>query len=375
MRHTPGVWHILLGPYLITPPGTPYQVEVTLHFGRRGRKFAVTPAPTEVPGRGTGWYRADLHTHTYHSDGSRTRRKLVRQAREAGLDVIGSSEHNTSSATLSWGRYAPDDLLVVAGEEVTTRAGHWLAMGIPAGTWIDWRYRPEDNQLATFTDRVRELGGVAIVCHPYNPVPSIRWGFGTDYEHMDAFEIWNGPWTGDDQSAVANWDRMLRAGRYVPAVGTSDSHNDRQTVGLAQSVMRLESLSTSAVVAAVRGGHLYVAESSAVSLDFEATAGEATASCGDTLEGEPADLVTVTMTASGVPGCVGQLLGPVGVIAGAFADGDGNLEVTTVQPASAIPFVRGEVRRPNGEVNSPVEDMAGSRMVALTNPAFVTSGA
>ncbi len=208
----------------------------------------------------------------------------MKSAREAGLDVIGSSEHNTSSATLSWGRHAPDDLLVVAGEEVTTRAGHWLAMGVPAGTWIDWRYRPEDERLAEFTDRVRELGGVAIVCHPYNPVPSIRWGYGIDYEHMDAFEIWNGPWTGDDQWAVANWDRMLRQGRFVPAVGSSDSHNDGQTVGLAQSVLRLESLSTSAVVAAVRGGHLWVAESSAVSLDFEATLGQATASCGDTLE-------------------------------------------------------------------------------------------
>ncbi len=282
---TPGVWHIALGPYLITPPGTPYKVEVTLHFGRRGRRFEVAPAPTEVAGRGAGWYRADLHTHTFHSDGSRTRGRLVELARDAGLDIVGSSEHNTSSATLSWGRHAPDDMLVVSGEEVTTRGGHWLAMGIPAGTWIDWRYRPEDEQLATFTDRVRELGGVAIACHPFNPVPSIKWGFGTDFDHMDAFEIWNGPWTGDDQQAVVNWTKLLNQGRFVPAVGTSDSHNDGQTVGLAHSVLRLAALSSAEVVAAVKGGHLYVAESSAVSLTFTATAGQATASCGDTLVG------------------------------------------------------------------------------------------
>ena len=265
-RIRPGVWRIALGPYLITPPGTPYTVKVTLHFGRRGRRFDVAAAPTEIAGRGPGWYRADLHTHTFHSDGSRTRGRLVGSARAAGLDILGSSEHNTSSATLSWGRHAPDDLLVVSGEEVTTRAGHWLAMGIPAGTWIDWRYRPEDDQLASFTDRVRELGGVAIACHPFNPVASIRWGFGTDFPHMDAFEIWNGPWTGDDQQAVVNWTKLLNQGRFVPAVGTSDSHNDGQTVGLAQSVMRLDALSSDAVVAAVKGGHLYVAESSAVAL-------------------------------------------------------------------------------------------------------------
>ncbi len=325
-----------------------------------------------LPDHAAGWYRADLHTHTFHSDGSRTRGRLAKAAQAAGLDVLGSSEHNTSSATRSWGRHAPDDLLVVAGEEVTTRAGHWLAMGLPAGTWVDWRYRPEDDRLAAATDGVRDLGGVAIACHPFNPVPSIRGGFGTDLEHMDAFEIWNGPWTGDDQTAVENWDRMLRRGRFVPAVGTSDSHKDTQTVGLAQSVMRLGELTTAAVVAAVRGGHLWVAESAEVSLDFTATAGQASASCGDTLDAPAAEPVTVTMTASGVPGCVGQLIGPTGVVAGAVAE-DRSLTVTTTLPASALGFVRGEVRRPHGEVNSPVDDLAGSRMVALTNPVFVSS--
>ncbi len=47
--------------------------------------------------------------------------------------------------------------------------------------------------------------------------------------------------------------------------------------------------------------------------------------------------------------------------------------MTAEVPASTIPYVRAEVRRPNGEVNSPVEDLAGSRMVALTNPVFVSA--
>jgi hypothetical protein len=368
---TPGVWRIALGPYLITPPGTPYKVEVTLHFGRRGEAFTVAPAPTEVPGRGPGWYRADLHTHTYHSDGSRTRRELADSAREAGLDVVGSTEHNTSSATLSWGRHAPDDLLVVAGEEVTTRGGHWLALGIPAGTWIDWRYRPEDGRLATFTGLVEELGGVAVVCHPYNPVPSIRWGFGTDYAGMHAVEVWNGPWGPDDQTAVTNWDRLLRQGRFVTGVGTSDSHNEGQTLGLAQSVLRLASLSTADVVAAIKGGHVWVTESSAVDLTFEATLGGATATCGETLAAAADDPVTVTMTASGVPGCVGQLIGPTGVVAGELADGD-DLSVTAELPASALAYVRGEVRRPAAPVLDPVTSLTSSPMVALTNPVFVS---
>ena len=48
-------------------------------------------------------------------------------------------------------------------------------------------------------------------------------------------------------------------------------------------------------------------------------------------------------------------------------------QAIVLPPGDPIAYVRAEVRRPNGEVNSPVQDMAGSRMVALTNPVFVTS--
>ncbi|GAA1478153.1 CehA/McbA family metallohydrolase [Nocardioides aestuarii] len=368
---TPGVWHIALGPYLITPPGTPWRVEVTLHFGEQATAVPPVPAPTEVAGRGPGWYRVDLHTHTAHSDGSRTRPALVEEARAAGLHAVGSSEHNTSSATRSWGRYAPDDLLVVAGEEVTTRAGHWLAMGVPAGTWVDWRYRPEDDRLSTFTGLVRDLGGVAIACHPNNPVPSIQWGYGHDYADVDAVEVWNGPWGYDDQITLSEWDGLLREGRFVPAVGTSDSHHSGQPVGLAQTVLRMDALSTASLVAAVRGGHGWLAESSAVDLTLEATAGGTTAGCGDTLAAAPDALVTVTMTADGVAGCVGQLLGPAGVLAGVVATGD-SLTVSAELPAAAVPYVRGEVRRTT-VATDPLTSLSALPMVAMTNPVFVSA--
>src|SRR5436189_277051 len=58
---TPGTWNILLGPYQIVGDGTPYRVEVTLHWGRQRRAFIPAPAPQEVPGTGSGWYRGDLH--------------------------------------------------------------------------------------------------------------------------------------------------------------------------------------------------------------------------------------------------------------------------------------------------------------------------
>ena len=118
----------------VVPPGVDYEVTVTLHLGRELKRFRPDPPARGVRGTGPGWYRGDCHLHTVHSDGRHTQASLAALAREAGLDFIGSTEHNTSSAQLTWGRHAPDDLLVVNGEEVTTRAGHWLALGLPAGT-------------------------------------------------------------------------------------------------------------------------------------------------------------------------------------------------------------------------------------------------
>lgn len=368
---TPGVWNVILGPFTIVAPGTPWKVTVALHFGQQGPTFEPHPAPRRVPGTGPGWYRGDMHLHTVHSDGSRTQPQMIRAARAAGLDFIGSADHNTSSSTLEWGKHTPKDFLVMSGEEVTTRNGHWLAVGLPAGSWIDWRYRSADGQLQRFANRVRALGGMAIAAHPFNPVPSIRWDFANDYGELDAVEIWNGPWTADDQVTVEHWHAMLVTGTFIPAVGNSDSHNESQTVGLAQTIVRADNLGTTAIVAALKNGHSWVAESSAVELTFTAALGAATASCGDRLDATSQDMVDVRLEVSGAPGCLAQIRGPVGPVAGAIADDAGDALVTVQVPAGTTPFVRAEVRRPNDVAVSPLDDTPGLQMVALTNPIFV----
>ena len=369
---TPGTWHVLLGPYQIVGAGTPYKVVVEMVFGTAGPAYVPAPAPQEVPGTGPGWYRGDLHLHTVHSDGKRNEPKLIAAALEAGLDFIGSSDHNTSAATYNWGRHVPDGFLVINGEESTTRSGHWLAMGLPPMTWIDWRFRAEDDELGRFADQVRELGGVAIACHPNNPLPSIRWDHG--YDHVDALELWNGPWGFDDQKTVTDWQSWLVRGQFVPGVGNSDSHNDSQTVALAHSVYRMETLSAAELVKAVKGGHCWIAESTGVDLTFTATLGDQVGECGDHLDTVETDLVTVRLEASGVPGTFAVLWGATGKIAGGFAvaDADGHLVLEVPVPATQR-FVRAEIGRPRSDVPSPVEGTPIQTMVALTNPVFLTS--
>jgi hypothetical protein len=369
---TPGRWHVILGPFLITPPGTPWHVTVTLEHGPPLQPaFQPHHAPTSVPGSPAGWYRGDLHTHSVYSDGRWTPSQLVAQAQTNGLDFLGTSDHNTNAATRVFGRAVPDGFLVVSGEEVTTRSGHWLATGTTPGTWVDWRYRAADHRLHRFTALTRSRGGVAIAAHPTVPVQGTRWDFGPRFHQMDAVEVWNGPWSFFNQAAVAAWHGLLVAGDYTPAVGNSDSHHDGQVVGLPQTVYRLDTLSTAAIVEAVKGGHCWVAESSAVDLTFEAHGTVHTTSTGG-----PGDTVVLAgeqlachLDVTGVPGTVGQLIGAGGVLAAAFADGSGHLVLDASVDASQR-FVRAEVRRPDPVPADPLSDQANAPMVALTNPVF-----
>ena len=364
---SPGRWRIALGPYQIVSPRVDYEVTVTLRFGSRGAAFDPQPAPSAVPGTGPGWYRGDLHVHTVHSDGSQTQRDVLQYAQDAGLDFIGTSEHNTSTAQQTWGRYSPDGFLVISGEEVTTRAGHWLATGIPAGTWIDWRYRPEDDRLADFTQQVRDLGGLSVAAHPNIPVPSIRWDFDRDFAEVAAVEVWNGAWPGlsatFNNQAVQRWHDLLTAGTFKPAVGNSDTHRKAQQIGLAQTVVRAESLSTEAIIAGYRGGHSWIAESAGVALTFTAALGEATGTCGDRVPSAAGDEVAVRLEVSGADGCVATLLGPgLETYETQLADETGTVLMETTVPGG-IAFVRAEVRH---------GDQPEDRMVALTNPIFLT---
>lgn len=365
-----GEWRVALGPFAVIPPGVEYAVRVTLHVGPAGVTPAATPPPRAVSDTGPGWYRGDLHLHTVHSDGRHTQASLVELARAAGLDFIGSAEHNTSSAPLTWGEHVTADRppLVICGEEVTTRNGHWLAMGVPAGTWVDWRYRDRAG-LARQADLVRGLGGLAVACHPWAPTPGSLWGFGYDFRQVDAIEIWNGPWTIDDQVGVKIWHAALVARRFVPVVGSSDSHHSGQTVGEAQTVVRAETLSVPAVTAGLRAGRSWIAESSKVGLRFEATARGRTASCGESLGARPGDLVDVHLEVTGAPGCAAVVVGPVLPVAFGLTDDEGQAVVTAKVPALLAPFVRAEVRRLDGQpVVNPLEGVLGLAMVAMTNP-------
>ncbi|MBD0738459.1 CehA/McbA family metallohydrolase [Streptomyces sp. CBMA29] len=366
-----GTWHVILGPYTVAPQGLNYSVTVTLSFGDRGDTLVPSYPRDRAPGRGRDWYRGDCHLHTVHSDGKRTLEQLVALARAAKLDFINSSDHNTSSAHAYLGPLAGDDLLVMTGEEVTTRNGHYLAIGTDPGTWVDWRYRARDDAFDRFVRQIHRADGIVVPAHPYGTSLASQWKFG--YDQVDAIEVWNGPWTPDDEVSLLTWDNLLTGaargdGHWIPAMGNSDAHRDPDVVGLPQTVVLADGLDRRSLQAGIRAGRSWIAESAAVQLAFAAAGprGEH-AGIGDRVSVAPDADVTLTLSVSGVPAdSLIRLITDEGQLHAEPLPASGTLSWTTTPSYSA--YVRAEVRHP-----APAGDTSGlpGPAIAITNPIWL----
>ncbi|MFF9900465.1 CehA/McbA family metallohydrolase [Streptomyces longispororuber] len=365
-----GRWHIVLGPYTVSPQGLPYEVTITLTHGAPGTTPKPVYPPERARGRGRAWYRGDCHLHTWYSDGRRTPAEIGALARAAGLDFINSSEHNTHSAHAHWSDVAGDDLLVLLGEEVTTRNGHVLALGTDPGTFVDWRYRARDNRFGHYARAVRRAGGLVVPAHPHATCVGCNWKFG--FNDADAVEVWNGAYSPEDEVALAEWDNALVAAarggrRWLPAMGNSDAHRDPDPVGRPQTVVLAEDLTREAILDGIRAGRSYLAESKDVELSFSAAGGKGRhAGIGERLRVDADDPVTVRLDVKGVPGCVIRFVTDQGVLftsPAVGASGTGSAEWRTT--ASYAAYVRAEVRKPQTAPPQP------GPMAALTNPIFL----
>lgn len=365
-----GTWHIALGPYTVAPEGLPYEVTVTLRPGPTAPTARPVYPPERAKGRGRAWYRGDCHLHSVHSDGGRTPAEIAAAARAAGLDFINSSEHNTTSAHGAWDGLWGDDLLVLTGEEVTTRNGHVLAVATDPGTFVDWRYRARDNRFRRYAQAVRRAGGLVVPAHPHATCVGCHWKFGLG--EADAVEVWNGPYTPQDEIALAEWDNSLVAATrsstpWIPAMGNSDAHREPDRIGLPQTVVLADDLSREAIVAGIRAGRSYIAESSAVSLSFGVSDGRGRhAGIGERLRATGDDTpVTVRLAVTGAPDCTAHFVTDQGTLftAALPKSGTGAVEWRTT-PAYAA-YVRAEVRHP-----ATVPGLPGAP-AALTNPVFL----
>ncbi|KAB5578305.1 PHP domain protein [Coniochaeta sp. 2T2.1] len=367
----PGEWYVLLGVYHITSPTVSYTVHITLDDKPRP-VFTSTPAPSRAqfsgdlklqPGRRpkSRWLAGDFHAHTVYSDGKFTLPELAQKALDRGIDFFFSTEHNTFSANLAWGPHVPRNFLVGRGIEVTTKAGHWNAIGLLPEQNISPAIADEsdmDASLVAAVEDVHRSDGFAILNHPFAECKCCDWTY-SFHDVMDAIEVWNGPWRRhhDDQSnelAVEHWDALLREGRVFTATGGSDVHEHKFEIAEPVTRVLAEDVSVNAVIRGLRARHVYITRHPAYQMDFVLVRGEETAAIGDWLEPEAVTEVVAVVTLRGFPACETILITDKGQV---HRSDSAKLNVR-VEDAE---YVRVEVRTADGD------------MLGMTNPIWILS--
>ena len=277
-----GEWHVMLGLYKVAESGV--DVQVTVDTGSEPRP----PGPPALPKRpkepvrtGARWYSGGLHVHTVHSDGTLTVAEVSRLAREAGLDFIAITDHNN---TVHQTETPPDDgLLRIVGEEITTPGGHANAWGL-AG-WrsdIDFRVLPGNPRIADLVRAATARGALVAINHPRASCAGCGWEHAVP-EGVTAMEITNGSHA-EMAASIALWDSLLKEGRRMVAVGTSDWHRGPAPMDLASVRVWASELSTRAILDGIRAGRVVVmADGRTPPPLLVARAGRGKAGAGETL--------------------------------------------------------------------------------------------
>lgn len=254
----PGRWQIILGLYKVPPQGADVTLDIT--FDDSPRALGPQPVRTFPVRKGAGWYRGDLHCHTYHSDAKGSPELLHAAAKQAGLDFLAIADHNTITARRYFNPQSSPDLVFVRGMEVTTADGHANVFGVDE--WIDFRMtKPSDAH--TLARLVHEKGGLLSINHDK---PTIPW----DYEFPDADcqEVWQEPWMAWNWISLERYQQRLASGMRLSAIGGSDYHQPdmlmpENPLALARptTVLWLEELSEDTVLEAMKAGRGYITES------------------------------------------------------------------------------------------------------------------
>ena len=256
-------------------------ITLTEEAGTAAEPAPLPAARPRTAPRGPGWYRGELHSHTYHSDATgRTVAELVQMARGEGLDFIFLTDHNTTAGLAEMDALAADDLLTAGGIELTTFWGHALCLG--TRDWVDWRVRPNSGEMERIAAATYGRGQVFVIAHPQSPgdpaCTGCSWRFGDMMPgNAEVVEIWNGPWGGDsnNEPSLALWYDWLNQGQRLAATAGTDTHSSRDYAARPGfNVVYAEALTEAALLKAIRAGRLYMSAGPRLGLEARGEGGE-----------------------------------------------------------------------------------------------------
>jgi predicted metal-dependent phosphoesterase TrpH len=196
-------------------------------------------------------FTVELHAHSDASyDGRDPVDLLLEQAAAVGLDAFAVTDHDEIEASLRAADLAPDYGLVgIPGMEVTSEAGHVLALGVR-------ELIPADLPFAETVDRIHDAGGIAVVPHP---VQESRSGVLANISRealtvADAIEVYNSRLLTGRSNRQA--ERFARD-HGMPMTAGSDAHIS-EMVGQAVTHVDAEQATVASILGAIADGHTSV---------------------------------------------------------------------------------------------------------------------
>ncbi|MGE5223534.1 MAG: PHP domain-containing protein [Omnitrophica WOR_2 bacterium] len=237
-------------------------------------------------------YKGDLHIHSSRSDGLEAPPYVAAACRRIGMDFMAVTDH---------GQYAPSleaiqafdgldlDLKIYPGEEVHPPQNRVHLINFGGGASInelfahEAQYRAGVKNLETKLtgivseqlryeyasclwcfQKIRESGGLAILCHPYwiynhhynIPEPLLTCFF--EDLPFDAYELIGGyhPWEFESNFLqVGRYQEDRACGKQIPIVGSSDAHGceNRDLFGWYYTVVFARSAGLPDLIAGIKG--------------------------------------------------------------------------------------------------------------------------
>jgi predicted metal-dependent phosphoesterase TrpH len=185
--------------------------------------------------------KIDLHVHTeYSADSIITLDRLLRHAKEKGLDAVAITDHDTLEGAA---RYSKEtNFLIVPGMEITSLNGHIIALDVDEPI-------SKNLTIEETVDRIHSHGGIAIACHP---TVLFKGSVGSRASpSFDAVEVVNASAIPFGRSVRSSRKMALSLG--LPQVGGSDAHYGPE-IGCAYTVTETEP-NISGIVKALKSGH------------------------------------------------------------------------------------------------------------------------
>lgn len=282
-------------------------------------------------------------------------------ARERRLDFMFLTDHNTTTGVDILRAQVGDAISVLPGIELTTYAGHALALG--ADRWVDWRTGHRGRTANDMARSVHETAGFLVIAHPDAPPDDVctgcRWTH-HDFDPglADAVEVWGGLWNGPEernQGCIDLWREWLNRGRRLTATGATDAHRPEDWRGdVPLTYVEASDPDLGSVIEALRAGRTYVSSGPSLSIRAIGRLG-AVAGVGENVDRAETEAIEISCRDS--PEAELRLVADGAAVAAARVDGQGSLRA---KPRAGGRWCCAELWDPPGDT-----------LLAVTSPIYL----